>query len=96
MEERYFSLLDDASPIVRKSIAEALASAVDAPHAIVLALANDQSAISSIVLGRSPVLPDAELIDCAAVADASFGARVNDAVLRVLRAKASRGLITCA
>ena len=69
-EVALFSLLDDPSPIVRKSIAEALASAVDAPHAIVLALANDQSAISSIVLGRSPVLSDAELIDCAAVADA--------------------------
>src|SRR3954447_11108471 len=65
-----FSLLDDPSPIVRKSIAEAFASAVDAPHAIVLALANDQSAISSVVLGRSPLLCDADLIDCAAVGDA--------------------------
>ena len=68
-EVALFSLLDDPSPIVRKSIAEALASAADAPHAIVLALANDQSAISSVVLGRSPVLADAELIDCAAVGD---------------------------
>jgi uncharacterized protein (DUF2336 family) len=65
-----FSLLDDPSPIVRKSIAEAFASAGDAPHAIVLALANDQSAISSVVLGRSPLLSDAELIDCAAIGDA--------------------------
>ena len=62
-EVALFSLLDDPSPIVRKSIAEAFASGVDAPHAIVLALANDQSAISSIVLGRSPILSDAELID---------------------------------
>jgi uncharacterized protein (DUF2336 family) len=69
-EVALFSLLDDPSPIVRKSIAEALASAIDAPRAIVLALANDQSAISSVVLGRSPLLSDAELIDCAAVADA--------------------------
>jgi uncharacterized protein (DUF2336 family) len=65
-----FSLLDDPSSIVRKSVAEAFASAVDAPHAIVLALANDQSAISSVVLGRSPLLSDAELIDCAAIGDA--------------------------
>jgi uncharacterized protein (DUF2336 family) len=65
-----FSLLDDPSPIVRKSIAEAFASAVDAPHAIVMALANDQSAISSVVLGRSPLLSDAELIDCSAIGDA--------------------------
>jgi uncharacterized protein (DUF2336 family) len=64
------SLLDDPSPIVRKSIAEAFASALDAPHSIVLALANDQSAISSVVLGRSPLLSDAELIDCAAIGDA--------------------------
>jgi uncharacterized protein (DUF2336 family) len=69
-EVALFALLDDPSPIVRKSIAEAFASATEAPHAIVLALANDQSAISSIVLGRSPVLSDAELIDCAAVGDA--------------------------
>src|SRR3954451_16678420 len=69
-EVALFSLLDDPSPIVRKSIAEAFASALDAPRAIVLALANDQSAISSVVLGRSPLLSDAELIDCAAVGDA--------------------------
>jgi uncharacterized protein (DUF2336 family) len=68
-EVALFSLLDDPSPIVRKSIAEAFASASDAPHAIVLALANDQSAISSPVLGRSPLLSDAELIDCAAIGD---------------------------
>src|ERR1700760_3247745 len=66
-EVALFSMLDDPSPIVRKSIAEAFASAIDAPRAIVLALANDQSAISSIVLGRSPLLSDAELIDCASV-----------------------------
>jgi uncharacterized protein (DUF2336 family) len=69
-EVALFSLLDDPSPIVRKSIAEAFASALDAPHSIVLALANDQSAISSVVLGRSPLLSDAELIDCAAIGDA--------------------------
>jgi uncharacterized protein (DUF2336 family) len=69
-EVALFSLLDDPSPMVRKSIAEAFASALDAPHAIILALANDQSAISSVVLGRSPLLSDGELIDCAAVGDA--------------------------
>jgi uncharacterized protein (DUF2336 family) len=69
-EVALYSLLDDPSPMVRKSMAEAFASALDAPHAIVLALANDQSAISSLVLGRSPLLSDAELIDCAAIGDA--------------------------
>ncbi|MEI9917068.1 MAG: DUF2336 domain-containing protein [Methylovirgula sp.] len=63
-------LLDDASPLVRRALAEAFASAPDAPHHIVLGLADDQSDISSIVLGRSPVLSDSDLIDCAAIGDA--------------------------
>ena len=62
-------LLDDPSPLVRRALAEAFASALDAPHHIVLALADDQSDIAAIVLGRSPLLSDAELIDCAAVGD---------------------------
>lgn len=62
--------LDDAYPLVRRAIAEAFASAVEAPHHIVLALADDQSSVAAIVLARSPVLSDAELIDCAASADA--------------------------
>lgn len=62
--------LDDASPLVRRAMAEAFARAQEAPHHIVLALADDQSDISSIVLGRSPLLSDSELIDCAAIGDA--------------------------
>ncbi len=64
------TLLDDASPLVRRSLAEAFASATDAPRHIIVALASDQSDIASLVLGRSPLLSDAELIDCAAVGDA--------------------------
>jgi uncharacterized protein (DUF2336 family) len=63
------SLLDDHSALVRRALAEALAGASDAPHHIVLALASDQSEISSVVLARSPVLTDAELVDCAAIGD---------------------------
>ncbi len=55
---------------MRRALAEAFASAPDAPHHIVLGLADDQSDISSIVLGRSPVLSDSDLIDCAAIGDA--------------------------
>jgi uncharacterized protein (DUF2336 family) len=62
--------LDDPSPLVRRAMAESFASATAAPHHIVLALADDQSDISSIVLGRSPLLSDSELIDCAAIGDA--------------------------
>lgn len=61
--------LDDPSPKVRRALAEALASAAEAPHHLVLALADDCAAVSSIVLARSPVLSDAELIDCAATAE---------------------------
>ncbi len=64
------SMLDDPSPLVRRALAEAFASALDAPHHCVVALACDQSDIAAIVLSRSPVLTDAELVDCAAVGDA--------------------------
>ncbi len=61
--------LDDPSPDVRRALAEALASVADAPHHIVLALADDCAAVSCLVLSRSPVLCEAELIDCAATAE---------------------------
>ena len=64
------SLLEDPSPVVRRALAEAFASAVDAPHHCVVVLANDQSDIAAVVLSRSPLLSDAELIDCATVGDA--------------------------
>lgn len=63
------SILDDASPLVRRALAEAFASAVDAPHHIISSLASDQSDISAVVLSRSPLLADGELIDCAAIGD---------------------------
>ncbi len=63
------SLLDDHSALVRRALAEALAGASEAPHHIVLALACDLSEVSSVVLARSPVLSDAELVDCAAIGD---------------------------
>jgi uncharacterized protein (DUF2336 family) len=63
------ALLDDPSPLVRRALSESFASALDAPHAIVAALANDQSDIASPVLSRSPLLTEAELIDCAAIGD---------------------------
>ena len=63
------ALLDDPSALVRRALAEAFASAADAPRHIVLALANDQSDVASVVLARSPALTDAELVDCAAMGD---------------------------
>jgi uncharacterized protein (DUF2336 family) len=63
------AFLDDPSALVRRALADALASAAEAPHHIILALAEDQPSIAAIVLSRSPVLSDAELIDFAANGD---------------------------
>jgi uncharacterized protein (DUF2336 family) len=63
-------LLDDSSPLVRRALAENFASAATAPHYMVLTLAGEQSDIAAIVLSRSPLLSDAELVDCAAASDA--------------------------
>jgi uncharacterized protein (DUF2336 family) len=62
-------LLDDPCALVRRALAEALAGAHEAPHHVILALACDQSEVSAAVLARSPVLTDAELVDCAAIGD---------------------------
>ena len=52
---------------VRRALAEALASAQDAPRHIIAALASDLPEIAAIVLTRSPVLSDVELVACAAI-----------------------------
>ncbi len=59
-------LLDDPSPMVRRALADALASAREAPHNVIIALASDQPEIAEFVAARSPLLSDAELIDLAA------------------------------
>ena len=64
------SLLDDPSPLVRRALAESFADATDAPRAIISALACDQSDIAAPILLRSPLLSEAELLDCAAIGDA--------------------------
>jgi len=75
-EQTLFALLDDPSPLVRRALAESFASAVEAPPAIVVALASDQSDISAIVLARSPLLSDEQLIDCAAIGDSAAQAAI--------------------
>lgn len=64
------ALLDDVSPDVRRALADNFAASAGAPRAIIIALANDQSDIAAPVLGHSPLLTDADLIDCAAIGDA--------------------------
>ncbi len=63
------SILDDPSAYVRRALAEAFASATQAPRHIVAALAADQPDVARIVLARSPVLTDHELVDGAAIGD---------------------------
>jgi uncharacterized protein (DUF2336 family) len=63
------SLLEDLSPRVRRALSDALASASQAPRAIIAALADDQSDIAAPVLSRSPLLSEAELIERASVGD---------------------------
>jgi uncharacterized protein (DUF2336 family) len=62
-------LLDDSSPLVRQALAAVLAFSPDAPGAIVHALVNDQPDIAAIVLERSPLLVDSDLVDHVALGD---------------------------
>jgi uncharacterized protein (DUF2336 family) len=61
-------LLDDASPLVRRALAEALAASPYAPPTVIHALAGDQPEIAALVAGRSPLFIDADLVDLAATA----------------------------
>lgn len=63
------AMLDDNSALVRRAMAEAFANATEAPRHLVVSLANDQSDIAALVLARSPLLADADLVDCAALGD---------------------------
>nr|CAD6415470.1 hypothetical protein REQ54_01442 [Rhizobium sp. Q54] len=56
-------LLDDPAPQVRLALAQALATSSEAPRAIILALAEDQTEIACTVVAQSPVLRDADLVD---------------------------------
>jgi uncharacterized protein (DUF2336 family) len=59
-------LLDDASPLVRRALADALGASPQAPPAVVLALAADQPQIAAPILALSPLFVDADLVDAVA------------------------------
>ena len=69
-------LLDDPSPKVRAALAEALSTSRHAPPQIVAALAGDQDEVACVVLVRSPLLADVDLIDRVASSRASVQALV--------------------
>ena len=62
-------LLDDPSPKVRQALAEVFSTSAIAPSQIISALSADQIEISSLVILRSPLLTDIDLIDRVALGD---------------------------
>ncbi|MCW5696903.1 MAG: DUF2336 domain-containing protein [Bauldia sp.] len=66
METAITLLLDDPSPMVRRALAEALAASPEAPRHAILTLAADRADIAALIVARSPVLLDGELVDLAA------------------------------
>ena len=62
-------LLDDASPLVRRAMADVFARSYEAPAAIVQALALDQPSVALPILEHSPLLIDADLVDIVATGD---------------------------
>ena len=62
-------LLDDASPLVRRAMAEAFASAEDAPRIVVHALASDQPDVALPILAYSPLLVEDDLVDLIAMGE---------------------------
>jgi len=96
-------LLDDASPLVRRAMAEVFSRSVDAPAAIVQALAVDQPSVSLPILEFSPLLIDADLVDivatgndetqCAIARRISLPASVCAAIAEVGTASAALELI---
>ena len=63
------ALLDDPSVLVRRALAEALCHSSEAPRPLILALAADEPEVAAAVLRRSPVLTEADLVDCGANGD---------------------------
>lgn len=62
-------LLDDPSPKVRRALAEVFSTSAMAPAQIIVALATDQIEIASLILLRSPILTDIDLVDHVALGD---------------------------
>lgn len=69
-------LLDDPSAKVRHAMAEALSLSPHAPPQVIAALAADQPDVATVVLARSPVLADADLIDRVACGDGRVQAAI--------------------
>jgi uncharacterized protein (DUF2336 family) len=69
-------LLDDASPLVRRALAQVLAASPMAPPAVIQALAVDQPEVAIPVVERSPLLIDADLVDLVATGASAMQAAI--------------------
>jgi len=69
-------LLDDASPLVRRALADALAASPNAPPVVIHALALDQPQIAAPILALSPLFVDADLVDAAATGSPAVQAAI--------------------
>jgi uncharacterized protein (DUF2336 family) len=65
VEAALTTVLDDASPLVRRALAMEFADRLEAPRHIVLNLAADQAEVSGLLIARSPLLTEADLVDLA-------------------------------
>ncbi len=59
-------LLEDPACAVRFALADALASSKNAPRHIIMGLATDSAEIATMILARSPIFSDGELVDLVA------------------------------
>jgi uncharacterized protein (DUF2336 family) len=76
MEAALTVLLDDRQSSVRFALADALGSSPYAPRHIMATLAADQTEIAALVLSRSPLFFDAELVDIVAAVPESLQAAI--------------------
>lgn len=103
VEAALTSVLDDPSVPVRRALAMAFADRPDVPRHIVLSLASDHADVSGLLIARSPLLSDADLVDLAVTSEGLalvaialrpvVSARVASAIVRRGVEQASRALI---
>jgi uncharacterized protein (DUF2336 family) len=65
VEAALTAVLDDPVPVVRRALAIAFSEQPAAPRHIVLGLATDQAEVAGLLIARSPLLTEADLIDIA-------------------------------
>jgi uncharacterized protein (DUF2336 family) len=99
VEAALTSILDDPAPMVRKALAVVFADRADAPRHIVLSLAADQPQVGALLIARSPILVEPDLVELAfAVEGMSLAAIAmrNDVSQRVSQVVIKRDQRDCA